>query len=560
MDKRVEDAIKTLSRVTVPVEAPAPVISRKRTRLERLLDEHVHREESTPLTRRTPRHDPWRNDQYLERLSTFARARDWFAKPEAVSPAQCARYGWRLSRCNVLVCPTCGAHASFSASFAGGQSSGDVEAQARAFAGTLLTAHGSKCPWRTLQCAMDFARLPALPPHTLLAGFALRVAQMPEFMHGIPGGEVSLLGERTAERAAATLTAACNGSSSGRGVNSAIDVAATLLADLAQRLDSPGSPAHNLLRNAAALALFGWQGAVKGAEALSKGTALGDGSPHLSCCHCGAAYKLPSAARSSAAGVTADRTGRSQHTLAPEKALSADSGSGVDAGAPRGFMAAARRALVAASRAFSSFRNPHGAQGASGTGASEQLAVAPLTADPPEPLLDSHHWYCPVTRSSTVLPPRLAPLAARLSDAASALRGSLKPLSAPEAPQRPPTLLSKDTARDAARALRREQEDALRRAVIAGLSSLSTSVLAVVDEGSLAGLAPRVPASLGAPSHAALSRDWHLTESDMIHGDDEQSACPQTLSRIPGWLFTVLAVLHAAEVCSTASGGEVLPF
>jgi len=236
-----------------------------------------------------------------------------------VSPAQCARYGWRLSRCNVLVCPTAGPTHRFQHPSLVGSHLATSEAQARAFAGTLLTAHGSKCPWRTLQCAVDFARLPALPSHTLLAGFALRVAQMPEFMQEIQEGEISLLGERTAERAAATLTAACNGSSSGRGVNSAIDVAATLLADLAQRLDSPGSPSHNLLRNAAALASLGGKERSRALEALSKGAALGDGSPHLSCCHCGAAYKLPSAVRSSAAGVTAYRTSRSQHTLAPQK-------------------------------------------------------------------------------------------------------------------------------------------------------------------------------------------------------------------------------------------------
>ena len=559
MDKRVDDAIAILGRVTAPVNAPAPAkVARKRTRLERLVDEHTA--PAAPPAR-PPRHDPWRRDQYLARLATFARARDWFAKPDSVSPTVCARHGWQLARCNTLSCPSCGAHVSFTASLANVQFPVDVEVLARPFIVGLRAAHLDACPWRRWRCPADFSSASALAPHTLLASLALGVARAPGGAGGGPASEAfhSSPEARTAGRAAAALAAAlATGGAplapvtvpSGAAVSEAVDAAAALLSALASRLTAsalaiPGAPAAagaRIPHRAALQALFGWE-AMHGAAGVP---------PSLRCALCDATYTVP------APGAATPALAASAQSSAPEapsvpQTMSNDS----SAVGSAGFMSAARRALSAASRAWAAIRASSAAGAAPVPPPDASAAPAlPLSsaAAPVEPLIECHRWYCPVVRSSA-LPAALLPVAARLADTSAALARQL------ESDRAQPRSLGTTAdareataadARDSALRRRHEIEDALRRAVAAGLASLSRATLAVVDEGAMTGLRWRP----GAASADAVGEE--PLSSNFCIDDDEQLEPPAP--RVPGWLLTTLAILHAAMVCSTPSGGDVLPF
>lgn len=600
MDTRVSDAIAVLGRVSAPVNAAAiGPKTRKRTRLERLVEENS----APPPPVRPPREEPWRRDQYLARLASFARSRDWFAKPEAASPAQCARRGWHLERCNVLACTTCGAHLSLTASL-GAQAPADVEALTQAFVGRLRTTHDATCPWRRWCCPSGFAAVTCPPPHTLLACLALCTAREQPSGDGRAGASLS---SRCAERAAAALALAGGAPCSGPSVIGAVDAAAALLTNLAGRLGSAAPP-----REAALLALFGW------APAAAAPPAPGTGRGPLRCALCDAAYdpaaptlpaEAPPQPTAAPAAGGAAAAAASAAAIAEGEAHGAEN---VAAGGQAGFMVAAKRALAAASRAWSTFRGlpSAGAPVAAAAAAAAGGAAASLPGAP-EPLLDAHRWHCPVIRSSAVLPAALAPLVGRLADASAALVHQLEqrkheavPAAAAAGGGVGAAAAARGVAadaREAARGRRREEDDALRRAVAAGLASLASAALAVVDDGALAGLGLRPPSEAGtgrASAELGTSEHWHDHASDEEegYGAGPRSAEPQpqalatdssdssmsgaiaasaagssgvqttasqrlrSPTRIPGWLLTTLAVIHASEMCSTPSGGDVLPF
>ena len=93
---------------------------------------------------------------FRQRVASF-RIATWFAKPPALSPLQCARYGWRNTAVDELTCVSCGAVASVPASSSTSTTSSDTasatastasETEADGAATLLVSAHRAPCRWR----------------------------------------------------------------------------------------------------------------------------------------------------------------------------------------------------------------------------------------------------------------------------------------------------------------------------------------------------------------------------------------------------------------------------
>jgi hypothetical protein len=547
MERQVQDAIRVLNTLTSKNAevVPSTKLPRKRSRIERLVDEHSPGtvEPLPPPT--TSRHEPWSREQYLSRLRTFCYARNWFAKPESISPARCARHGWTLLRSNVLSCATCAATLSFTASLADGQLSGDVEALGLAFVGRLRSGHAPTCPWLKWRCPPAFATVTVPPPHSLLSSLALQTAQLwhsealsikptsplnPAAPQTLPFPEISI-SLSAAGSASAVLTFACGGHSQQAPVHGlsgahspdattlpavpidagtvlrAVDAAGAVIRALAERLSS-GTAHHGTdtsarspaLAAAALLTLCGWS--------VVPSSATSAASPHVGhrtvyCKLCDATVDLNAVAAipSHPSAPLADGTNAALSTRsgsAPHAASGSSSGGG-------GLMSAARRALAAASRALSALRGPAPAGEApdaaepAGAATTTDASVVGTSAGVANPkpssalsdvALSGHRWYCPMVRSGTPLPASLAILLPRLADTTAALMRRSAAATDPVAVSTAsPALVNtraqeqevQQRARAESRGRRREAAEATGRAVSAGLASLSSAALGVAD-------------------------------------------------------------------------------
>ena len=50
---------------------------------------------------------PWNYQDFLQRLASFNKTQDWFAKPDELSAVQAALHGWYNTKYNVLHCYAC---------------------------------------------------------------------------------------------------------------------------------------------------------------------------------------------------------------------------------------------------------------------------------------------------------------------------------------------------------------------------------------------------------------------------------------------------------------------
>jgi hypothetical protein len=104
-------------------------VSRTRSRLQSLLEKHLDssRSESTshqfavPLSPVFGRKEedaaqlhkvfgacrPWNYSDFLNRLKTFSNPMNWFAKPDLISPVQCALHGWCNTGLDTIYCFCC---------------------------------------------------------------------------------------------------------------------------------------------------------------------------------------------------------------------------------------------------------------------------------------------------------------------------------------------------------------------------------------------------------------------------------------------------------------------
>lgn len=86
-------------------------------------------------------------DDFNARLASFGNVTNWFAKPTSISPAVCARYGWRSAGVDLLECSACNAALSFRTPAVTAQST--VDQLAAQWAVQLAAAgHKPYCPWR----------------------------------------------------------------------------------------------------------------------------------------------------------------------------------------------------------------------------------------------------------------------------------------------------------------------------------------------------------------------------------------------------------------------------
>jgi len=99
---------------------------------------------------------PWSRDDYDSRLRTFTPG-TWFAKPEAIGPQPCARYGWVNSGFDEISCASCGAALKFGF---GGLNVGDADAAAQRFRAHLSQGHEESCPWRGSPSPVAFTAFP----------------------------------------------------------------------------------------------------------------------------------------------------------------------------------------------------------------------------------------------------------------------------------------------------------------------------------------------------------------------------------------------------------------
>lgn len=50
---------------------------------------------------------PWNREEYLKRLLSFRRIRDWYPKPDEINEVQWANRGWRLAAIETIQCDSC---------------------------------------------------------------------------------------------------------------------------------------------------------------------------------------------------------------------------------------------------------------------------------------------------------------------------------------------------------------------------------------------------------------------------------------------------------------------
>lgn len=98
---KINDALLTLNDA---VNLIAP--KRKSISINDKINKYVKVEDATQFTA-SQQSQPWSYSDFLERTRTFSKTANWFAKPECISPLQCARYGWKNAGLNTLKCSVC---------------------------------------------------------------------------------------------------------------------------------------------------------------------------------------------------------------------------------------------------------------------------------------------------------------------------------------------------------------------------------------------------------------------------------------------------------------------
>ncbi|KAL3648198.1 hypothetical protein CASFOL_007622 [Castilleja foliolosa] len=114
---------------------------------------------------------PWDRDDLFRRLSTF-KSITWFAKPQVVSPLECARRGWVNVDMDTIICFSCDARLLFSTPSAWTQQ--QVEKAAMVFSLKLESGHKLLCPWTNNVCAEELAQFPVVSRASLIENYKKR--------------------------------------------------------------------------------------------------------------------------------------------------------------------------------------------------------------------------------------------------------------------------------------------------------------------------------------------------------------------------------------------------
>ncbi|PIN05762.1 hypothetical protein CDL12_21697 [Handroanthus impetiginosus] len=118
-----------------------------------------------------PRCRPWDRNDLFQRLSSF-KSMTWFAKPQVVSPLECARRGWVNVDMDTIACPSCDARLLFSTPSTWGQR--QVEKAAMVFSLKLESGHKLLCPWINNACTEELAQFPIVSRAVLVEDYKKR--------------------------------------------------------------------------------------------------------------------------------------------------------------------------------------------------------------------------------------------------------------------------------------------------------------------------------------------------------------------------------------------------
>jgi len=143
---------------------------------------------------------PWDRADFMLRLRSFTIPW-WFAKPDCLSPIECARHGWCNTGVDLLSCKVCGTSLAMSTPVElASESSRKPDSVAHRLALSLSSSHAAQCGWRDNPCHPTIPQATAAAPEAALAAFQKRY-------EGIAGAGIKpALGGRGLQELAATAT------------------------------------------------------------------------------------------------------------------------------------------------------------------------------------------------------------------------------------------------------------------------------------------------------------------------------------------------------------------
>ncbi|KAG7672791.1 hypothetical protein Ndes2526B_g08673 [Nannochloris sp. 'desiccata'] len=118
---------------------------------------------------------PWDRGDLFRRLKTF-KSSTWFAKPNSISPEECARRGWQNTDIDVITCESCKAVVSCPIPI---QLLPDEAQQvAEKYAKQVCDSHAVGCPWRSTTCSLSLLHFPHMPKSAVGLDFAERTTTL----------------------------------------------------------------------------------------------------------------------------------------------------------------------------------------------------------------------------------------------------------------------------------------------------------------------------------------------------------------------------------------------
>lgn len=146
-----------------------------------------------------PGYEPWSRAALLRRMQTF-KAITWFAKPAALSAAQCALRGWRNTGPDLLACDFCSSQLCCRLPSAPQLDS--MKAAVAKYVQLLVEAHEETCPWRQRACDASLLAQPADAPAQMQSVYSHSLQQLQQ-LDALP----AIGGAALAQLAAAAMAA-----------------------------------------------------------------------------------------------------------------------------------------------------------------------------------------------------------------------------------------------------------------------------------------------------------------------------------------------------------------
>ncbi|KAK8757908.1 hypothetical protein V5799_004458 [Amblyomma americanum] len=133
---------------------------------------------------------PYRKEyeDYKARIETFldeyGSQSQWTCKPPELSPPVCARFGWKCVEEDIICCISCKAHLDCQLSNNLGHKL--YKECTEKLISSLMDAHKSCCPWRTLPCPESYAVMQPMMPHEALDQLRERLGTLVLILPSLP--------------------------------------------------------------------------------------------------------------------------------------------------------------------------------------------------------------------------------------------------------------------------------------------------------------------------------------------------------------------------------------